>query len=76
MAFEARLSLGTPETRRKGRSTLKALSAFMSKPPPFSMGTPAILLMVSRANVKRLWEQIFFEQSETGLIVNIVFFQA
>lgn len=76
MAFEARLSLGTPETRRKGRSTLKALSAFMSKPPPFSMGTPAILLMVSRANVKRLWEQIF-EQSETqGLIVNIVFFQA
>lgn len=59
VALEARFSLGTPETRRKGLSTLKALRAFMSKPPPFSVGTPAILLMVSRANVKRLWEQIF-----------------
>lgn len=67
VAFEARLSLGTPETRRKGRSTLKALSAFMSKPPPFSMGTPAILLMVSRANVKRLWEQIFLNNQRQVL---------
>lgn len=25
--------LGTPETRRRGRSTLKARSAFTSKPP-------------------------------------------
>lgn len=52
--LQKRLLLGTPETRRKGRSTLKALSAFMSNPPPFSIGTPAILLMVSKAKVKRL----------------------
>lgn len=55
MRYNGRL-LGTPETRRKGRSTLKALRAFMSNPPPFSSGTPAILLMVSKAKVKRLQE--------------------
>lgn len=44
--------------RRKGRRTLKALRAFMSKPPPFSSGTPAILLMVSKAKVKSLQETI------------------
>lgn len=59
-----RVLLGTPETRRRGRSTLKALRAFMSNPPPFSSGTPAILLMVSKAKVKRLQETITNTYSE------------
>jgi hypothetical protein len=46
--------LGTPETKRRGLSTRKALSAFMSKPPPFSGRTPITKLMVSMAKVKRL----------------------
>lgn len=66
-----RLLLGTPETRRKGRSTLKALRAFMSKPPPFSSGTPAILLMVSKAKVKRLQETITKTHSEVYVVVLI-----
>lgn len=50
--------LGTPETRRNGLNTRNALSAFMSKPPPFSLGTPAIELMVSTTSVKSLWKQV------------------
>lgn len=65
------LLLGTPETRRKGRSTLKALRAFMSKPPPFSSGTPAILLMVSKAKVKRLQETFTKTHSEAYAVVLI-----
>ena len=46
--------LGTPETRRRGLSTLKALSAFMSNPPPFSTGMSPIKWIVSIAKVKSL----------------------
>lgn len=52
--FLSGILLGTPDTRRRGLRTRKALRAFMSKPPPFSMGTPAIMLIVSNAKVKRL----------------------
>lgn len=43
----------------------------MSKPPPFSSGTPAIVLMVSKAKVKRLQEMITKTHSEAIAVVLI-----
>lgn len=53
-----RCLLGTPETRRNGRRTRKALRALTSNPPGFPLmwwASPGLWENCSRMTLKRLW---------------------
>lgn len=58
--------LGTPDTRRRGRRTRKALRALTSNPPCPLRRAPSIKLIFSMMTVKTLGQEWGGEKQEKG----------